>query len=158
MTDVKETIVETPETEACELEQLRGLVAELSDKYLRARAEAENTKRRASIDCDAAARTRAMAVAENFLPLIDAIDAAAAISPKDAGIQSMAAAANSALIKVGIVKVESVGQKLNPMFHNAVSVAAKDGVAPDTIVEELQSGYMFGDTVLRTAMVIVVKG
>ncbi|MCL2017704.1 MAG: nucleotide exchange factor GrpE [Alphaproteobacteria bacterium] len=157
MTEVKEQIADETTVSADEIQQLREQIAELSDKYLRARAEAENTKRRASIDCDAAARTRAMLVAENFLPLIDAIDAAFAHAPDDSGIQTMASAAGGALAKVGILKIESVGQKLNPQFHNAVSTVETDDAESGIITEELQTGYMFGDTVLRTAMVIVAK-
>ena len=43
------------------------------------------------------------------------------------------------------------------MFHNAIQVIESPDTKPNTIVDEMQSGYMFGDTVLRTAMVIVAK-
>ena len=159
MTETNEPIIETPE-----LEQLRAQVAELSDKYLRARAEVENTKRRAAIDCDTAARIRAVSVAENFLPLVDAIGAALNLSPDDSGVKAMAVVADAALAKIGIERIESVGQKLNPALHNAVSVAEpspqSDAEAlpiSGTIIEELQTGYTFGEAVLRTAMVIVAK-
>ena len=145
-----------------EIDELRDQVAALSDKYLRARAEVENTKRRAGIDTEIAARARSMAIAENFLGLIDAIDAAVAHAPGDAGIESMALAAKAALAKNGIVRIETVGQSLNPQFHNAVSTEnANDendaSIPANTITKELQPGYMFGDTVLRPAMVIVAK-
>ena len=56
------------------------------DKYLRAVAEIENTRRRAAIDADAAARNRAMSVARHFLPVIDAAYAALSHNPDDEGI------------------------------------------------------------------------
>lgn len=159
MTETKEQITETQEQEtpADELSQLRDKVAQLSDKYLRAMAELENSRRRAGLDAESVARSRAMSVAENFLPLVDAIGAALAHSPADKGLAALAAAADGALAKTGIVRIEAAGQKLNPQFHNAVSVAENAGAESGVITEELQPGYMFGDTVLRPAMVVVAK-
>ena len=152
---LEETIAEA--ADADELEHLRVQVADLSDKYIRAMAELENTRRRAKTDTESIARARAMIIAENFLPLIDAIGAAFAHSPDDDGIKSLAAAANSVLVSVGIIRIETIGQKLNPQFHNAVSTEEKDGAASGTIICEFQPGYMFGDAILRPAMVVVAK-
>ncbi len=135
-------------------------LAELNDKYLRAVAELENTRRRAALDAENAARNRAMNIAGKFLPVMDAVDAALKLSPDDAGIQSMARALDAVFAQIGVVRIESMGQILNPQFHNAIQVVpAPDGeqIAPNTIVTELQPGYMFGDNVLRTAMVVVSK-
>ena len=93
---------------------------------------------------------------------MDAIEAAQKHSPEDEGIKSMAMAMNDAFAQIGITKIESVGQILNPQFHNAIQVIdapadVNPKPAPNTIIEELQPGYMFGDTVMRTAMVIVSK-
>ncbi len=138
--------------------ELVAQIAELNDKYLRTAAELENTRRRAAIDADARARSRAMSVAEKILPVMDAIHAALKHSPNDAGIQSMSRAMESAFEQIGITKIKSVGEILNPALHNAIQVVtAADGVAPNTVVEEMQAGYMFGDNVLRTAMVVVAK-
>lgn len=140
------------------ISELTAELAETRDKYLRAVAELENTRRRAAIDADARARARAMSVAESILPVMDAVDAALKHNPDDAGIQSMAAALRSAFDNIGIVRMESLGKPLNPSLHNAIqAIKVPDGTAPNTIVEEMQPGYMFGDNVLRTAMVVVAK-
>ena len=131
-------------------------LAEMKDKYLRAMAELENVRRRASADIESVARSRAAAVADEFLPLIDAIDAATGLAPDDDGIATLKKAADSALARIGIVKIAAVGEVLNPQFHNAISSEEADA-PPSTIIKELQAGYMFGDSVLRTAMVIVAK-
>ena len=151
----------TPDAES-ETDKLNAQIAELTDKFLRLAAELENTRRRATLDIESAARNRAMSVAKKFLPVMDAIQAAQSHAPDDAGIQSMAAAMNDAFAQIGITKIESVGQILNPQFHNAIQVVdapadANTKPAPHTIMPELQTGYMFGDTVLRTAMVTVCK-
>ena len=151
---------ETPAPEFAEnteIEKLNVQIAELNDKYLRVAAELENTRRRAAIDADAAARNRAMAVARHFLPVMDAVAAALTHNPDDAGILAMSRAIESACANIGMVRIETVGQKLNPQFHNAVQVIEKADTESNIIVEEMQTGYMFGDAVLRPAMVIVAK-
>lgn len=160
-TNTKETAT-TGDTSDSEIEKLNAQIAELTDKFLRLAAELENTRRRAAIDVESTARNRAMSVAKKFLPVMDAIDAALQHSPDDAGIKSMAAAMNDAFSQIGITKIESVGQIMNPQFHNAIQVVdapadTEPKPEPNTIVSELQPGYMFGDTVLRTAMVTVCK-
>ena len=152
-----ETITEKTEPENLEVEKLSAQLADLNDKYLRMAAELENTRRRAALDAESRARTRSMSVAEKILPVMDAVDAALKHAPDDAGIQSMARALESAFAQIGITKIESVGETLNPLFHNAIQVVECADKTSNTIVEEMQTGYMFGDTVLRTAMVVVAK-
>jgi len=134
-----------------------AMLAEIEDKYIRAMAELENTKRRSRVDIESAAARRGIIVAEKFLPLIDAIHAALAHAPDDAGIQTLYSASESVLAGSGITKIETIGKKLNPLFHHAVSTATDTGKEPDTIIEEFQSGYMMGDNILRPAMVVVAK-
>ena len=141
------------------IEQLNGKIIELNDKYLRTAAELENTRRRAALDVESVSRNRAMGVAEKILPVMDAVQSALKHNPEDAGIKSMQRALENAFAQIGIVKIESVGEILNPQFHNAIQMVDKpdEKTATNTIIEEMQSGYMFGDTVLRTAMVVVSK-
>ncbi len=141
------------------IEQLNTKIAELNDKYLRIAAELENTRRRASIDIESVSRNRAMGVAEKILPVMDAVQAALKHTPDDEGIKTMERAMANAFAQIGITKIESVGEILNPQFHNAIQMVDKpdEKTATNTIIEEMQPGYMFGDTVLRTAMVIVSK-
>ena len=103
-----------------------------------------------------------MSIAGKILPVMDAVDAALKHSPDDDGIKSMARALESVFAQIGITRIGTVGEKLNPQFHNAIQimpipsdVGAKP--EPDTIAAEMQAGYMFGDSVLRTAMVVVYK-
>ena len=153
--DATETVA-TP-VENSEIEKLTAQLADMNDKYLRLAAELENTRRRSALDAESRARNRAMGVAEKILPVMDAVDAALKHSPDDEGIKSMARAMESAFAQIGITKIESVGEALNPMFHNAIQVIDSPNHKTNTIVDEMQSGYMFGDTILRTAMVVVAK-
>jgi len=141
------------------ISELTDKVSELSDKYLRVAAELENTRRRASLDIESVSRNRAMGVAEKILPVMDAVTAALKHNPDDPGIKSMERAIQNAFAQIGIVKIDSIGEILNPQFHNAIQMVDKPNpeTKTNTIVEEMQPGYMFGDSVLRTAMVIVSK-
>ena len=139
------------------VEQLQKQLAEMNDKYLRLAAELENTRRRSELDAQSRARNRAISVAEKILPVMDAVDSALKHTPDDAGIKSMALALESAFNQIGITRIESVGKPLNPMHHNAIQVIATPDATSNTVVDEMQAGYMFGDTVLRTAMVVVAK-
>jgi molecular chaperone GrpE len=141
------------------IEQLNTKIAELNDKYLRMAAELENTRRRASLDVESVSRNRAMSVAEKILPVMDAVQSALKHNPDDEGIKSMERALTNAFAQIGITKIDSVGEILNPQFHNAIQMVDKpdDKTKTNQIVEEMQTGYMFGDTVLRTAMVVVSK-
>ena len=140
-----------------EIEQLRVQLADMNDKYLRMAAELENTRRRSVLDAESRARNRAMGVAEKILPVMDAVQAALKHTPDDAGIQSMARALESAFAQIVITKIYSLDQPLNPQFHNAIQVVESPDHKSNVIVDEMQTGYMFGDTVLRTAMVVVAK-
>lgn len=151
-TNTTPTDVATPE-----VEKLTTELTELNDKYLRLAAELENTRRRAALDAESRARNRAISVAEKILPVMDAVDAALKHNPDDAGIQSMARALESAFEQIGITRIKSIGETLNPMQHNAIQVIDTPDTKPNTIVDEMQPGYMYGDTILRTAMVIVAK-
>ena len=143
--------------ENTKVEELTQQLADMNDKYLRLAAELENTRRRSALDAQSRARNSAMSVAQKILPVMDAVSAALKHAPDDAGIKSMAMALESAFKDIGITKIESVGQTLNPIHHNAIQVIESPEHASNTIVDEMQTGYMFDDTVLRTAMVIVAK-
>lgn len=155
--DEKPEITSDKQTEI--IEQLNNKIAELNDKYLRMAAELENTRRRASLDIESVSRNRAMGVAEKILPVMDAVTVALKHNPDDEGIKAMARAMENAFAQIGITKIETVGEILNPQFHNAIQMVDKpdEKTKTNTIVDELQAGYMFGDTVLRPAMVVVSK-
>ena len=155
--DSKSEISNDKQTEI--IEQLNNKIAELNDKYLRIAAELENTRRRSALDIESVSRNRAMSVAEKILPVMDAVQSALKHAPDDEGIKTMERALQNAFAHIGIHKINTVGEKLNPQFHNAIQMVDKpdEKTETNTIVEEMQTGYMFGDTVLRTAMVVVSK-
>jgi molecular chaperone GrpE len=57
----------------------------------------------------------------------------------------------------GVTPLKSVGEKFNPEVHDAIGTVASDEIEPNTIAEELQRGYRWGDDVLRPARVRVAQ-
>jgi molecular chaperone GrpE len=147
-------------TEA-QLQQLEAKYAELSDSFLRAKAEAENTRRRAE---DEMAKARKYAVenfAEHLLPVKDSLEAAIAIA--DATPEQMREGAHATLRQLVAAlernKVAEInptsGTRFDPHQHQAISVVPAAAQEPNTVVAVLQKGYLISDRVLRPALVTV---
>ena len=56
-----------------------------------------------------------------------------------------------------IEKIQALNKKFDPNFHQAMAEIEKSEVDPGTIVQEIQTGYMFGARLLRPTMVAVSK-
>jgi len=55
----------------------------------------------------------------------------------------------------GVQKMESIGKPFSVEFHEALMQRADDSVPPHTVIDELETGYMYKDRVIRHAKVIV---
>ena len=134
--------------------------AELSDAYLRAKAEAENTRRRAEEEMTKARKFAVESFAESLLPVRDSLEAAIAIpaaTPEQLleGVHATLRQLTTALERNKVVEVNPpAGAKFDPHQHQAISVvpAAQE---PNTVVAVLQKGYTIADRVLRPALVTV---
>ena len=134
--------------------------AELSDAYLRAKAEAENTRRRAEEEMTKARKFAVENFAESLLPVRDSLEAAIAIpaaTPDQLleGVHATLRQLTTALERNKVVEVNPpAGAKFDPHQHQAISVvpAAQE---PNTVVAVLQKGYTIADRVLRPALVTV---
>ncbi len=143
-----------------DLAALQAKSAELADQYLRAKAEAENARRRAE---DEIAKSRKFAIeafAESMLPVIDSLEAGLTIT--DATLEQIREGAQatlrqlmSALERNKVIQINpTVGARFDPHQHQAISVAPSEQEA-NTVVSVLQKGYLIADRVLRPALVVV---
>ena len=142
------------------LSELEARHTEMSDAFLRAKAEAENTRRRAE---DEMAKTRKYAVesfAESLLPVKDSLEAAIAIpaaTPEQLleGVHATLRQLTSVLERNKVTEINPAqGARFDPHQHHAISVVAADQ-EPNTVVTLLQKGYAIADRVLRPALVTV---
>jgi molecular chaperone GrpE len=135
-------------------------LAEMSDAYLRAKAEAENIRRRAEEEMAKARKFAVEGFAEALLPVKDSLEAAIArpdATPEQMieGVHATLRQLAAALERNKVTEINPpVAAKFDPHLHQAISVvpAAQE---PNTVVSVLQKGYLIADRVLRPALVMV---
>ena len=143
-----------------ELAELKAKSADLADQYLRAKAEAENARRRAEDEVSKARKFGIESFAESMLPVADSLDAALAIENATAdqlreGSDATLRQLTSALERNKVVAINpAAGAKFDPHQHQAISMVPADQEA-NTVVSVLQKGYSIADRVLRPALVTV---
>ena len=146
-----------------ELEELKAKSSDLADQYLRAKAEAENVRRRAEEEVSKARKFGIESFAESMLPVIDSLDAALAIqnaTPEQLreGSDATLRQLTSALERNKVLAINpAAGEKFDPHYHQAISMVPADQPS-NTVVSVLQKGYVIADRVLRPALVTVAKG
>lgn len=142
------------------LADLEARHAEISDAYLRAKAEAENTRRRAEEEVSKARKFAVEAFAESMLPVKDSLEAAIAIQNATSeqmleGVHATLRQLTAALERNKVVQIAPpAGTKFDPHQHQAISMVPADQEA-NTVVAVLQKGYLIADRVLRPALVTV---
>jgi molecular chaperone GrpE len=163
-----ETAGAAPEVAEQDLTQkLEAEIEELRSKVLYAQAETQNVRRRMEKDAADARAYAATSFARDMLSVSDNLARALAAIPAAAreeeglkgivaGIEATGRELDGVFQRHGIVKIESVGQKLDPNKHQAMIELPSDQ-EPGTIVQEMQAGYMIKDRLLRPAMVGVAK-
>lgn len=151
-----------------ELTALREELEEAKQQVLYAKADTQNVRRRLEKDV-ADARTYAatgfardvLSVADNLARAIAAVPAELREDAKFKGLVAGIEATQRELDKVfgqhGIARIEAMGEALDPNRHQAMIELPHAEAEPGTIVQEMQSGYMIGDRLLRPALVGVAK-
>jgi len=145
---------------ARQLAELEAKLAEAQDAFLRAKADAENTRRRAQEDISKAHKFAVESFAEALLPVRDSLEMALKIEAPSIeslkeGVEMTLKQLSSAFERNRLVEVNpQAGEKLDPMKHQAISMVAAAQEA-NTIVSVLQKGYMISDRLLRPALVTV---
>jgi molecular chaperone GrpE len=142
------------------LAELEAKHAEVADAYLRAKAEVENTRRRADDEVSKARKYAVEGFAESLLPVKDSLEAAIAI--QDATREQMLEGVHAtlrqlvqALERNKVIEVNPpAGTRFDPHQHQAISMVPADQDA-NTVVAVLQKGYLIADRVLRPALVTV---
>ncbi len=143
-----------------QLSELQARFTELNDAFLRAQADAENTRRRAEEEMSKARKYAVESFAESLLPVMDSLEAAiampdAATAQVLEGVHATLRQLTSALERNKVLEITPPpGTKFDPHQHQAISVVPADQEA-NTVVAVLQKGYLIADRVLRPALVTV---
>lgn len=133
----------------------------LREDWLRAKAETENVRRRATEDVAKAHRFGVEGFAGALLAVKDSLDAAitvenTSIESFKEGVEITARQLESVFEKFAIKAINPVGDKFDPHRHQAISQVESDQPA-NTVVAVLQKGYLLHDRVLRPALVTVAR-
>ena len=155
--------VDTAADPAAEIERLTAERDEMRDRWMRALAEAENTRKRAERDRREAERYGSSRLARDLLPVRDALDRA--LETADDNTRSVAGGlvegvelTQRELDKIfgqhGITVITPVvGERFDPAVHEAMFEAAVPGTRAGDIIQTMSSGFMLHDRLLRAAKV-----
>lgn len=148
---------------AAELSEAQNKVAEYYDQLLRAKAQAENVRRRADEDIAKARKFAVESFAESLIPVRDSLEAALAqedqtLEVLNEGVETTLRQLNSAFERHKLVEIApEAGDKFDPHVHQAISAIPSEH-PKDSIAQVLQKGYSLSERVLRPALVMVSAG
>ncbi|MDI9641653.1 nucleotide exchange factor GrpE [Kamptonema cortianum] len=134
------------------------------DAMLRAMAEAQNIQRRMRQQFEQEKKFATEGLIREIIPVLDNFDRTLRATENGSSLESVREGMEvinrqlrKALSSVDLVQIESVGAKFDPELHEAIVTIESDDTEPDTVVDEIESGYRIGDRVLRPARVRVSK-
>jgi len=131
------------------------------DAWLRAKAETENTRRRAQEDVARAHKFAVENFASELLAVKDSLEAALAADASNpenlkSGVELTLKQLTAVFGKFNLAEIHPMGEAFDPHRHQAMSMVEADQPA-NTVVHVLQKGYLLNDRVIRPALVMVAK-
>jgi molecular chaperone GrpE len=150
------------EQELAEIEARASERDQYFDRYMRARAELANFRKRVERERREARDLVAAELVRDILPALDdfqrALDHARETSDFEGlanGVELVERKLLKTLEDFGIRPIEAEGRPFDPAVHEAVTMIEAPGTEPGTVVEELRKGYLLGDRVVRPSQVVV---
>ncbi len=150
------------------LESLKSDLEAAKQEVLYAKADAQNQRRRLEKEAQDARAYAATGFARDVLSVADNLARAIDAVPEDLredskfkglviGIEATQRELDKVFTQHGITRIAAMGLPLDPNQHQAMMEIPTDDAEPGTVVQEMQSGYMIKDRLLRPAMVGVAK-
>ncbi len=147
-------------------EEVAALTKEKDDfkeRFYRVSAEFDNYKKRIDRQWSDFKKYSHETLVKELLTVVDnlerAVEAAGKGNESDNGLVEGVKITLAEIFKIferfGITALETKGEKFDPAYHQAVSTQPAEDVAENTVLEELQKGYLIHDRLLRPAMVVV---
>ena len=144
-----------------ELDHIREQLAAAEDRYLRARADLDNYRKRAERELERRAQEQGDELVRAWLEVIDSIERALALEHENPALtealRAFLAQMDTILARQGVTRIGEVGSAFDPELHEAIAVVPDSATAPGTIAAIARSGYSAGDRVLRPAQVTVAR-
>ena len=152
---------ETAAPEQSAEETLQKELDEQKEQYMRVLAEYANYKRRTEQEKTDIGRFAKADLLETLLPILDNLDRACQ-SPDGPeyrqGVEMIVRQLHDTFEKIGVTELNPLNEPFDPELHNAIQREdAADGVEPDTVTQVFQSGYKFGERLIRPAIVKVAN-
>lgn len=145
--------------------ELEAKIKEWEDKYMRLYAEFDNYQKRTSKEKDARYADAVIDTVNLFLEVSDNLDRAVSITVETEeakkvleGVELVKKQMSDILTKLDVAPIKAVGEEFDPNVHNAVMHIEDETVTDNTVVEELQKGYIYkNERVVRYSMVKVAN-
>ena len=141
---------------------LMAQIEELKDRYLRAAADFDNSRKRAEKERENIICYANEKLIGDLLPILDNLERALSSDQDGTGVESILEGVHmvsrqlhSLLIACGLEPVQAVGSEFDPQIHEAVGVLPSENHKEGTVVSEFQKGYRLKGKVLRHSMVHV---
>ena len=164
---LEDTVGDEEESELSEVERLSAELLQVKDDFLRAKADAENARKRAQTEVANARRYALEGFASELLNVRDSLDLARAVDLQQTegvvesvveGLELTLRQLDSAFERFSVHELSpEVGDKLDPESHQAMSLIESSDVSPNHICQVIQKGYRLNDRLLRPARVLVAK-
>ncbi|MFW5972092.1 MAG: nucleotide exchange factor GrpE [Bacillota bacterium] len=133
----------------------------LSNRFQRLQADFSNYRKRTDKEMGKIQSRVIVEIIRELLPILDNFERALSQGDNDndfnKGVEMIYRQIHNFLEKQGVEMIDSVGEHFNHNYHNAVIQVDSDEYESGVVVEELQKGYILGDTVIRPAMVKVAE-
>lgn len=143
------------------LAEAEAQASEFKDGWIRAQAEFQNYKKRIERDNELTYISMKGDIIKKVLPALDDLERALQNRSTDdawaSGIELIARKLQSILESEGVMRIEAEGVMFDPTFHEAISHEPSDKVVSGHIIAVVQNGYMFGERVIRPALVRVAQ-
>lgn len=154
----------TPVSELDEATQLKQLLEEQKNDYLRLAAEFDNFRKRTRRDTADIIRSANESLIIQLLDVLDNFDRAMKSRDEKVDFETYSKGValvydklNSILSNAGLKRFNSLGEPFDPRLHEALLQVEADDKEPDTVANELSPGYTLNDKVIRHAKVGVTK-
>lgn len=142
-------------------ETAEKLIAEEKEKYLRLCAEYDNFRKRSQKERESLYDDIKADVLSKFLPVYDNLVRALAQETADEayrkGVEMIMTQFDTTMEKLGVTEIPAMGEKFDPVYHNAVMHVDDESLGENEVVDVFQKGFKLNDKIIRFAMVKVAN-